>query len=277
MFTQQAAQQVSKILKEANNQKCSGIILDLRRNPGGVLESAIGMSGLFIKKNSLVVSTKNRQGKTISEYKTKTHPVLKSNVPIFILIDNFTASASEILAETLRFYSSQNDHTLMAFLVGSPTFGKGSVQEVIPLKDGYALKLTTMLYYTPNGTSPQTIGVKPDFHVNYKITPEKEIKFLKEYYGTESSLPNHITEKEVTTIHKNKTKKKKGSTKKEKTWEEKKLELVRKDPVIQTSINMITMLTMADPKQVSNRKQAIAFLQKHYVTDDDSQKIEKIT
>jgi carboxyl-terminal processing protease len=93
------------------------------------------------------------------------------------------------------------------------------VQEVIPLKDGCALKLTTMIYCTPNGRSPQGIGVHPDLAVTYKITPEKEIKFLKEYYGTESSLPNHITEKEVEKIQKTTPPKTLPQEKREKTWE----------------------------------------------------------
>ncbi|MCK4651130.1 S41 family peptidase [Candidatus Babeliales bacterium] len=280
MFTQKSAKQISELLKKAQKQKCNGIVLDLRRNPGGILDSAIDMSGLFLEKNSLVVTTKDREGKTISEYRTNTKPIFNSNIPIFVLIDNFTASASEILAETLRYYSSNKNiknNNLMVFLVGTPTFGKGSVQEVIPLINGCALKLTTMLYYMPNGKSPQAKGVKPDFIIENKIMPPNEIKLINDLYGREKVLKNHITEKEVSNIKDTNTKSikkiKTNEKEEEKSWEEKKKDSILKDNVIQSSVNMIEMLEMAkkiDTKLVETRKKALIFLKKHFLTDDST-------
>ena len=119
IFNEIAAKQMENLLKKANEGICRGIILDLRRNPGGTLESSIEMAGLFLEKNSVVVKTKNKKGKIVEIYKTTQKPILTSNIPIFILIDNFTASASEILAGALHYYSEQkNIHKdLMVFLI----------------------------------------------------------------------------------------------------------------------------------------------------------------
>ncbi len=89
IFAATASKQMADLLEKANQGKCKGIILDLRRNPGGVLEAAIDMSSLFLKKGSLVVTTKDNKGKITASYKTTSDPILKSNIPIFLLIDNF--------------------------------------------------------------------------------------------------------------------------------------------------------------------------------------------
>ncbi|QQR49099.1 PDZ domain-containing protein [bacterium] len=201
IFNEVAATQVKQLLEKANKGGCKGIVLDLRRNPGGTLDSAIDMAGLFLPKNSPVVLTKDNKGTIITEYKTHTDPILHSSVPIFILIDNFAASAAEILAGCLRYHAQKDENSkLMVFLVGIPTFGKGSVQELIPIKNGCALKLTTMLYYLPDEHSLQAIGIKPDFIVKPKIVPVKEMKWVKEFFGKESSLKHHITVQEVKDI-----------------------------------------------------------------------------
>lgn len=203
-FTENAAKQVSVLLEKANQGKCKGVLLDLRGNPGGTLDSAIEMAGLFLPKGSPVVHTRDRNGKVVAKYFTKSAPLLKSDVPIFILINNFTASASEILAGCLRYHSEQSylnggwsGKKLMVFLLGMTTFGKGSVQELIPVKNGCALKLTTMLYFLPDQSSLQARGIKPDFTVKPKYVPADEMEWIKEFYGKESSLKNYITEKEV--------------------------------------------------------------------------------
>ncbi len=203
-FTENAAKQMSGLLERANQGKCKGIVLDLRGNPGGTLDSAIEMAGLFLPKGSPVVHTRNRHGEIVAKYFTNSDPVLKSDVPIFILINNFTASASEILAGCLRFHSDQsylnggwNGKRLMVLLLGMTTFGKGSVQELIPVKNGCALKLTTMLYFLPDGSSLQAQGIAPDFTVKPKYIPADEMEWIKEFYGKENSLKNYITVKEV--------------------------------------------------------------------------------
>ncbi len=274
IFANTSAKQMSELLAKANAGKSKGIILDVRRNPGGILESAVDMTSLFVDKNSLVVSTKDRNNKTTAEYKTTKDPILKSRIPIFILIDNFTASASEILAGALRHYSAQNKkNNLIVFLVGTPTFGKGSVQEVIPVSNGSALKLTTMLYYLPNGETIQALGIKPDFTINPKITPAEEIKWIEDLYGKEASLKNYIdpqkTEKQ--TENKKDKENKEDKEKPEKSWEEKRIEAINSDIQIQASINMINMLDLAKkhtPKLVATRDKALAFLKENFVTDD---------
>lgn len=222
LFTENVASQVRDLLKIANQGKCKGIIFDVRRNPGGILQSAIEMCSLFIKKNSLVAVTKDKQGNVIDRYFTQSDPVLKAEVPILILIDNLTASAAEIFAGSLRYHSiqsyKQGRGKLKIFLLGVPTFGKGSVQEVIPLSNGCALKLTTMLYYLPGynndhiddveakeetvkgvtkDCSIQAVGIAPDFLIKPKFFPEKKFNWLCEMYGKETSLKNFISFQEA--------------------------------------------------------------------------------
>lgn len=237
----------------------------------------------------------------ISEYRTSSEPLLKSDRPIFILIDNFTASAAEILAGTLQYYSQKSVQTeegtqpIMVFLVGVPTFGKGSVQEVIPISNGCALKLTTMLYYLPGDISIQARGINPDFTIKPRFIPTEEMKWITEMYGKEASLKNHITVDEVQKGRKDpvddddeapvkkdkdqkKDKKKKQKDEEEKSWEEKQKESLSQDVQVQASINMINLLAVARkhiPDQISSHERALKFLKENYVTDD-SVTIEKV-
>lgn len=303
-FAEIAAKQMTELLDKANKGKCRGIILDLRSNPGGTLDSAIDMAGLFLPKGSMVCSTKDRNGKTVAEYFTRNDPVLKSDVPIFILINNFTASASEILAGCLRYHSQKIyesgkvDRKFMVFLVGTSTFGKGSVQELIPIKNGCALKLTTMLYFLPGPSSIQAQGVEPDFEVKTKIVPEEDMKWIKELYGKESSLKNHITEKEVKENLGLKVDETKKSQDKEKTeangseiadyngdengaeagekiendqdWEKKQIKALGEDNQIQSCVNMINMLYLiknCKKDKVFTRQRAFTLLKKNYIVD----------
>lgn len=299
IFNELSAKQVREMIKKANEGQCNGLILDLRKNPGGTLDSAIEMADLFLPKDSVVVLTKDNQGKVVQEYKTKHEAVLKSDVPIFIVIDNFTASAAEILAGCLCHHAKQEKETnkLMVFLVGIPTFGKGSVQELIPIKNGCALKLTTMLYYLPDGNSIQALGIKPDFAIKPKYVPVDELKWVQEFFGKETALANHISIDEVHADEADKSKKKakgksfwnrlfgwdeKGTQKESttndeekdakdgKNWEERQQEGLALDVQIQTCVNMISLLSVAkqaNPALISTRKKAKEFLKKHYLTD----------
>lgn len=279
LFAENSTQQTAKILQKVNGVS-NGMIIDLRRNPGGVLDSAVDMAGLFVKKGSLVVSTKDKNQKVISSYFTKGNPVLNKNIPIFILIDNFTASASEILAGCLRHYSEKNQNNLSVFLVGTKTFGKGSVQEVIPISNGCALKITTMLYYLPDDVSIQAKGISPDFVVKPKTIPEKEIRWVQELYGEETALKNHITEQEAAGKPRVLKKKKApvhpddvDESKEEmaKNWEERHRKAINQDAQIQACVNMINMLNVAKqnaPALVDTRQKALAFLKKNYLTDE---------
>ena len=299
MFTESAARQMSDLLKKANKKQCKGIILDLRNNPGGILESGVEMASLFLDKGSEAVST-------------KTDPVLTSDLPIFVLINNFTASAAEILAGALKHYSekqsiegSTSKRKLMVFLLGTATYGKGSVQTVMPITNGCALKLTTMVYYLPEDISIQAVGISPDFTVLPKKTMAKEQKWIDELYGKETSLKHHITKDEVEAVikgtkssylpdEKKKNPKKAADSEssdpdsededgeedplKGKTQEERTREEITKNVQVQSAINMITMLNMAkqcNPALVSSRQKAIAFLKANYAGDDEIE-LEKV-
>ena len=131
-----------------------GFILDLRNNPGGLLDVAIDVSGLFLPNGTLVLTTKGRVKSQNLQFDAKEEkPHL--NEPMVVLINGGSASASEIVAGALK-------DQKRAILMGTKSFGKGSVQTVIPLKDGSALRLTTSLYYTPSGKSIHGEGLEPD-------------------------------------------------------------------------------------------------------------------
>lgn len=141
---------------KAKNGKIDGVLLDLRRNPGGLLDQAIKVSDLFIKEG-VIVSTIGRdtKNKEIS-YASKKAPF--ASVPVVVLINEYSASASEIVAGALQ-------DNKRAVIVGGRSFGKGSVQSAIKLSDGSALKLTVARYYTPSGVSIQSEGIKPDIEI----------------------------------------------------------------------------------------------------------------
>ncbi|HEV2613968.1 MAG TPA: S41 family peptidase [Gammaproteobacteria bacterium] len=152
-------------LTQTNHGPLKSLILDLRNNPGGILQSATGVADLFLDyktlgKNHLIVYSKNRQGEIVYSAKADDADIL-NNIPMIILINKGSASGSEIVAGALR------DHH-RAKLVGMRTFGKGSVQTVIPLGED-AIKLTTALYYTPDGKLIDHIGIAPDVEV--KMVP----------------------------------------------------------------------------------------------------------
>lgn len=133
-----------------------GLIVDLRGNPGGLLDEAVNVSDLFLD-DAVVTYTKDRAGDK-RYYKAKDGQIVR-NVPLVILVDGGSASASEIVAGALQ------DHK-RAILIGSRTFGKGSVQNIIDFSDGTAVKLTTARYYTPSGRSIQATGIVPDVVIN---------------------------------------------------------------------------------------------------------------
>lgn len=159
-------------LRKDNGKKLRGIVLDLRNNPGGVLQSAVEVADHFLTKG-LIVYTKGRIAN--SELRFSADPADASErVPLVVLINGGSASASEIVAGALQ------DHK-RAVLMGTDSFGKGSVQTVLPLNNDRALKLTTALYFTPNGRSIQAQGIVPDIEVRQaKLTAEADTENFKE-------------------------------------------------------------------------------------------------
>ena len=159
-------------LRKDNGQKLRGLVLDLRNNPGGVLQAAVEVADHFLKKG-LIVYTEGRIAN--SELRFNADPADASEgVPLVVLINGGSASASEIVAGALQ------DHK-RGVLMGTDSFGKGSVQTVLPLNNDRALKLTTALYFTPNGRSIQAQGIVPDIEVaRAKLTREDGGELIKE-------------------------------------------------------------------------------------------------
>jgi carboxyl-terminal processing protease len=159
-FNETSAKQLIENLNYLDGQGMKQCILDLRQNSGGLLKSAVEISAIFLPKGSLVVSTKGRQPNDTKEYRTRdTYPYAR--LPLVVLVDQFTASAAEIVTGAVR-------DNRRGKVVGLTTFGKGTVQEVIPLDDDSALKLTVAKYYTPIGECIHKTGIKPDYHVESK-------------------------------------------------------------------------------------------------------------
>ena len=165
-------------IKRKNNLK--GIILDLRNNPGGVLGAAVEVSDTFLDQKKMIVTTSGRMSDAINEFKSSSNDFAK-DIPIVVLINGGSASASEIVAGALQ------DHR-RAIIMGTQSFGKGSVQTILPLTRKTALKITTARYFTPNGRSIQAKGITPDIIVNeMKFEKKDEVEFLKE-----SDLTGHL-------------------------------------------------------------------------------------
>ena len=183
-FNEKTAVSLDKSIKALNSEfggKIPGIILDLRGNPGGLLDQSIKVTSAFLDGGE-VVSTRGRHAVDTERYNAKRGQKLKG-VPVIVLVDGSSASASEIVAGALQ---DRN----RALIVGMTSFGKGSVQSVIPLRNGRdgALRLTTARYYTPAGRSIQGTGISPDVFISYALDDGEGNKGgLKE-----SDLPNAI-------------------------------------------------------------------------------------
>lgn len=171
-FQERTARDLSKALKELSTKGVIALVLDLRNNPGGLLNSAVAVTSRFLPPGKLVVYIKSRDGEK-AEYKTS--GVDKQfELPMVVLVNQGSASASEIVAGALKDWKR-------SVILGVKTFGKGSVQSVVPLSDGAGLRLTTARYYTPNGITIQSTGITPDITV--KLAPgdgQKEHPVLRE-------------------------------------------------------------------------------------------------
>jgi carboxyl-terminal processing protease len=173
-FNAQSYNDVNSMLKELSKENMKAFILDLRNNPGGLLDSAINICSLFVKEDSLVVSTKCKD-KTMEQYYYTQKKPDYADIPVIVLINRGSASASEIVTGTLQDYKR-------ALVVGSNSFGKGTVQTILPLSDGSALRLTIAKYCLPSGRmishsddkKDKKNGVSPDIFI--EVSPETEGK-----------------------------------------------------------------------------------------------------
>lgn len=168
-------------LKKEIGPKLKGVVLDLRNNPGGLLDQAIAVSDGFLERGE-IVSTRARNPQESRRY-TATPGDITGGLPMVVIINEGSASASEIVAGALK------DHN-RAVILGTKSFGKGSVQTVIPVKDHGAIRLTTARYYTPSGAAIQAKGIEPDIAVQQakvEVVDEPKQRF------SEALLPGHLT------------------------------------------------------------------------------------
>ncbi|MEJ1160338.1 S41 family peptidase [Prosthecomicrobium sp. N25] len=171
---------IERITKEVGADKLKGFVLDLRNNPGGLLDQAISVSDAFLEKGE-VVSTRGRNAEETQRYNARPGDLAK-NKPVIVLVNGGSASASEIVAGALQ------DHR-RATILGTRSFGKGSVQTIIPLGANGAIRLTTARYYTPAGRSIQAKGIDPDIEVMQE--PPPELKGKDDTKG-EAGLKGHL-------------------------------------------------------------------------------------
>lgn len=157
-FRENTPRDLEATLAQLKKSGMNGLIFDLRNNPGGLLDVAVKVVEKFIQKDKLIVSTKGRQPSQTMEFKSRYNSAYQ-DMPLVVLVNEGSASGSEIVAGALQDYKR-------AVIVGNKTFGKGSVQSVVPLGDGSAIKLTTSKYFTPKGREIHNVGIVPDIVVD---------------------------------------------------------------------------------------------------------------
>ncbi len=187
-FQNNTTRDIAEALKqfESETPHLKGLLLDLRGNPGGLLNQAVTVSDLFLR-DGIIVAIKGRLKQHTKIYKAHNDSTDR-DYPMVVLVSGGSASASEIVAGALQ------DHG-RALILGTTTFGKGSVQTVESLRDGYGLKYTIARYYTPSGRSIQALGIKPDIVVKHKFLEKDKDEDEDEkdrFYLKESDLKNHL-------------------------------------------------------------------------------------
>jgi carboxyl-terminal processing protease len=222
-FQGNTSEDLSKALRVLEKDgKMKGLVLDMRNNPGGLLSQAIDVSEMFLD-SGIIVSTKGRTGSHDIEARAhkNSHPRV---YPMIVLVNGGSASAAEIVAGALQ-------DNKRAMILGSRTFGKGSVQTILPLSDGSGLRLTTARYYTPSGKSIQSSGITPDIEITF-IAPEKDTKKKTPRFIREEDLKGHMVGDGI-----GETKK---TEKKSETENEKKArELLEKDNQVRQALQLL--------------------------------------
>ena len=199
-FQERTGEDMRKALEDLERQNIKSLILDLRNNPGGLLKVSIQVAEVFLKEGKLVVSVKGRNGEKEEYLSAETKS--REDYPIVVLVNEGSASASEIVAGALQDWGR-------AVVIGTQTFGKGSVQTVFSLSDGSGMRLTTAKYYTPKGVSIQNTGITP----NIVVKPAKSEEDAEKKYLREKDLKKHLENETVPDVPEGE--KKKESPKKE--------------------------------------------------------------
>ncbi len=230
-FQENTSDELEALIQKNNPAKLSGMVLDLRDNPGGLLDQAVAVADLFIESGIIVSTVGRDKDKVEREFARKRGTV--PNFPIVVLVNGGSASASEIVAGALQ------DHE-RALLVGTTTFGKGSVQTLLSLPDGSGLKLTVARYYTPKDRSIQAKGIRPDVVVSDKNSTERE--------GTEqrkeSDLKGHIESSDLSDIASNQ-----GINKAIRSWPE----MMQKDVQLTTGFTYLKSYSMFQRRSMNDR------------------------
>lgn len=183
-FQASTASEVAKELARLHQESpdgLNGLILDLRNNSGGLLDQAVNVANFFLDKG-LIVYTEGREAESQLQFSAQQRGT-EPSYPLIVLINSGSASAAEIVAGALK------DHG-RALLLGTKSFGKGSVQTILPLRDNYGLRLTTARYFTPLGTSIQALGITPDIVVTAR--KGKDLAVVRDEHFSEKDLPHHI-------------------------------------------------------------------------------------
>ena len=186
-FNQKVDRQIIESINNFNNEKLIGYVLDLRNNPGGLLDQAVNVTDIFLERGE-IVSTRGKNGKQGSRYNAVKKD-LTNGLPLVVLINQGSASASEIVAGALQ------DHK-RAIIMGTKSFGKGSVQTIIPSGEDVAIKLTTAKYYTPSGRSIQKTGIDPDILVEQVELKKVDLKSGRKESDLRGAIDNDQEDQE---------------------------------------------------------------------------------
>jgi len=189
-FRENTPKDLENALTDLKKQKMDSLIVDLRNNPGGLLDVAVTATEFFLDRRQMVVTTKGRLKSQNFEFRSRKEG-MAHNLPLVLLVNEGSASASEILAGAIQ------DHR-RGILIGTKTHGKASVQTIFPLKDGSALRLTTSKYYTPAGRMIHGKGIIPDVVVPFEAPPEKDSKDSKKDADEIFEKLEHPADKEGT-------------------------------------------------------------------------------
>jgi carboxyl-terminal processing protease len=210
-------------LRKLNGQELRGVVLDLRNNPGGLLDQAVGVSDVFLPGGLTVVSTRGRNSAGSTEERSRDRDT-EPDYPVVVLVNGGSASASEIVAGALQ------DHG-RAVILGTQTFGKGSVQTVIELEDGSGLKLTIARYYTPSGRSIQEKGITPDY-----LVPEVQGGKGTREVPREKDLERHFRAEPTVSSEVSQARRPKGIPEGLKDWD---VTAKLTDPMLKTALNYL--------------------------------------